>query len=119
MNGPRSDFPPESRSSPCISSRPMIAGATRANPHPSPDAGGFEKASIYPRLDLGDDGQVAEGHAPDESRLLRDTYQDMTAFTGFTTVHARGGWTVQTQLNATSVITGRRRQVCGKGGGEP
>ena len=65
--------------------------------------GGFEKASIDPRLDLGNEGQVAEGHAPDESRPPRDTYQDMTAFTGFTTVHARGGWTVQTQLNATGV----------------
>lgn len=65
--------------------------------------GGFEKASFDPRLDLGNEGQVAEGHAPDESRPPRGTYQDLTTFTGFTTVHARDGWTVQTQFNATGV----------------
>src|SRR5688500_3097080 len=65
--------------------------------------GGFEKASFDPRLDLGNEGQVAEGHAPDESRPPRNTYQDLTAFTGFTTVHERDGWTVQTQLNTTGV----------------
>lgn len=43
---------------------------------------GFEKASCRPP---------------------RDTFQDLTAFTGFTTVHARSGWTVQTQLNVVGV----------------
>jgi hypothetical protein len=64
---------------------------------------GFEKSSFDPKLDLGNEGQVAEGHAPDESGPPRDTYQDMNAFTGFTTLHARDGWTVQSQLNVIGV----------------
>jgi hypothetical protein len=65
--------------------------------------GGFEKASIDPRLDLGNEGQVAEGHAPDQSAPPRDTYQDWNAFTGLTTLHSRDGWTLQTQLNVVGV----------------
>jgi hypothetical protein len=65
--------------------------------------GGFEKSSIDPKLDLANDGQVAEGHFPEESRPPRETYQDLTANTGFTTVHVRSGWTVQSQFNAVGV----------------
>jgi hypothetical protein len=64
---------------------------------------GFEKSSFDPKLDLGNEGQLAEGHAPDESQPPRGTYQDLSAFSGFTTLHARDGWTVQSQLNVVGV----------------
>lgn len=64
---------------------------------------GFETASFDPKLDLGNEGQIAEGHAPDENRPPRDTFQDINAFTGFSTIHARDGWTVQSQLNVVGV----------------
>lgn len=65
--------------------------------------GGFEKAALDPKLDLGNEGQVAEDHSPEENRPPRETFQDVTANTGFTTVHARNGWTVQSQLNVVGV----------------
>lgn len=64
---------------------------------------GFEKASFDPRLDLGNEGQLAEGHSPDENAPPRDTYQDLTSTSGFTTMHVRSGWTVQSQLNVVGV----------------
>jgi len=65
--------------------------------------GGFEKATFDPKLDLGNEGQVAEDHSPDENRPPRETFQDVTANTGFTTVHVRTGWTVQSQFNVMGV----------------
>jgi hypothetical protein len=64
---------------------------------------GFEKATFDPKFDFGNEGQVAEGHAPEENRPPRETYQDMSANTGFTTAHVRNGWAVQSQLNVLGV----------------
>ena len=56
-----------------------------------------------PKLDVGNEGQVAEGHTPDANQPPRDTYQDFTTNAGVSTVHARNGWTVQSQLNVVGV----------------
>jgi hypothetical protein len=64
---------------------------------------GFEQSSFDPKLDVGTEGQVAEGHVLDASAPPRGTYQDFTTNTGFTTVHVRSGWTVQSQLNVVGV----------------
>ena len=64
---------------------------------------GFEKASFDPRFDIGNEGQVAEGHAPLANQPPRDTYQDFSGNAGFTTVHARNGWTVQSQMSIAGV----------------
>jgi hypothetical protein len=64
---------------------------------------GFEKATFDPRLDLVNEGQVAEGHAPDENRPPRETYQEVTGHSGWTTTHVRDGWTVRSQMNVVGV----------------
>jgi hypothetical protein len=64
---------------------------------------GFERAAFDPRLDVGNEGQIAEGHAPDANQPPRDTYQDFTTNAGVSSVHARNGWTVQSQLNVVGV----------------
>ncbi len=46
---------------------------------------------------------MAEGHAPLANQPPRDTYQDFTGNAGFTTVHARNGWTVQSQMGVAGV----------------
>jgi hypothetical protein len=65
--------------------------------------GGFEQARIDPKVDVNNKGQLAEGHRPDDRAPARDTYQDLTLNAGLQTLHARDGWTVQTQTNVVGV----------------
>ena len=64
---------------------------------------GFERSSLDLKLDVGNESQVAEGHAPEANQPPRGTYQDVTTNSGFTSAHSRGGWTVQSQLNVVGV----------------
>lgn len=55
---------------------------------------GFDRGRVSPRLDLGMEGRLAEGHEPEEQAPLRDTYQDFTGQLDLETELVRGrfGW---------------------------
>ncbi|HWB41888.1 MAG TPA: hypothetical protein VG500_11545 [Gemmatimonadales bacterium] len=65
--------------------------------------GGWEQATVDPRLELGGEAQVAEDHAPAANRPPRETFQDLTSTGGITTAHARNGWVVRSQANVVGV----------------
>jgi hypothetical protein len=52
--------------------------------------GGFETARWDPKLDLGIQGNLTEGHEPDENGPPRDTYQDLQGQLTFATEATRG-----------------------------
>ncbi|MGH7599989.1 MAG: hypothetical protein ACREOI_26850, partial [bacterium] len=58
---------------------------------------GFKKASVEPKLNVNNQGQVAEGHFPDSNRPLRSTYQDLSGQINLTTDHAKGNFNAQSQ----------------------
>lgn len=58
---------------------------------------GFERARVEPRMSINNNGQIAEGHSPDENAPERDTYQDFTGQFNVTTEHIRDGLRVNTQ----------------------
>jgi hypothetical protein len=51
--------------------------------------GGFETARWDPKLDLGIQGNLTEGHEPDENAPTRDTYQDLQGQLTFATEATR------------------------------
>ncbi len=58
---------------------------------------GFTRAEVTPRVSLTNSGQVAEGHAPEENRPERSTYQDFTGQSSITTEHVRGNLEILSQ----------------------
>jgi hypothetical protein len=64
---------------------------------------GFEQATLAPRIDLTNKGQVAEGHTPASAAPTRSTFQDVTVNVGLRSQHARGGVNLSTQVNTIGV----------------
>ncbi|HSJ07028.1 MAG TPA: hypothetical protein VK936_10005 [Longimicrobiales bacterium] len=69
---------------------------------------GFREARLDPRLDISNEGQLAEGQSPAEAAAGRGTYQYGTVNTGIETVHARGGLILSTRVNAVGVTERER-----------
>lgn len=70
--------------------------------------GGFREVSFDPRLDIANEGQVAEGRSPAEAAAGRTTYQYGTVNTGLETKHVRGGVSLSTRINAVGVTERER-----------
>lgn len=68
---------------------------------------GFDRGRVEPRVDLGLEGRLAEGHEPDEQAPLRATYQDFTGQIDLETELARGGFA---WMNRGTVIGVDRRE---------
>lgn len=64
---------------------------------------GFQEVSFAPKLDVANQGQVAEGHSPDEVAPARATYQEFTLNTGLHTRHVRAGLTLVGEMNILGV----------------
>ncbi len=58
---------------------------------------GFERARVDPRMSINNNGQVAEGHSPDENDPERRTYQDFTGQFNVSTEHIRSALKVNSQ----------------------
>ena len=65
-------------------------------------AGGFEEAEFTPRLDLGVDAQLDEGHHGDAEAPRRSKYQDLNMNAGLATRHVRGDLSIQSSVNIVS-----------------
>lgn len=64
---------------------------------------GFEQATLTPKIDVNNKGQVAEGHTPASAAPPRSTFQDVAVNVGLRSLHARGGVNVTTQVNTVGV----------------
>lgn len=69
---------------------------------------GFREASFDPRLDIANEGQVAEGRSPAEPDAGRSTYQYGTLSTGLETKHVRRGISLGVRVNAVGVTERER-----------
>ena len=58
---------------------------------------GFERAKVEPRMSINNNGQVAEGHYPNENEPERRTYQDFTGQLNVSTEHIRSALKVTSQ----------------------
>lgn len=70
---------------------------------------GFEQADWDPRLDVGLDARVDEGHDPDAAAPRRETYEDVEGRFDLTSTHVRGD--LQITSRATVVGVNKREQA--------
>jgi len=72
-------------------------------------AGGFERATVAPKVDLVSDGQIAQGHSPEAGDPSRGFYQDLTTNLGLDGAVARRGWSVTSRAHAVGVTRDEQR----------
>jgi hypothetical protein len=70
-------------------------------------AHGFQQASVNPRLDIANEGQIAQENSP-PGLSGKTTFQAFNFNTGLASTHVRGGWTLRTQANAVGVTERER-----------
>lgn len=68
---------------------------------------GFRQALLSPAMSFNNKGQLAEDHSGTAPAPDRATYQDFGATGGIQSTHARGDWTMQTQVNVVGVSNRR------------
>jgi hypothetical protein len=72
-------------------------------------AGGFERASVSPTVQVDGNGQAAEGHDPASNAPPRETFFDTTLRLGLRTDHEREGLTVTSEVEILGAA--RREQA--------